>query len=160
MDTKDIIEQKAAELASATLVQLDLYRKREDFYGLYSDIVTLLYQKEDGNEALLYEYAATLEKEQGFTSPASAYEAGRRSTKAACASGFITFLSECYLTPENQVVLTRRDRLFEVLCGLLGDSWGLVTEFTELCRACRGFGTEQSSYFFEMGFAERMVADA
>jgi len=51
----------AREIRKASFAELDQARKREDLYGLYSDIVQELYIKCNHKIGLFYEYAELLE---------------------------------------------------------------------------------------------------
>lgn len=155
MSTEDMIKHKVQELYSKVVVQLDLNRQREDLYGLYSDIVSILHKQGHDAETLLYEYDRVLTQEEGFYDPQKAYEAGLHSTHVNQEHGLLGYLGTLYLNPANQAIIARRDRLFQELCTLLGEANGLITEFTELFRTCNGTIRNHIEQFYQMGLIER-----
>lgn len=133
-------------------LRLDHDRVREDFYGLYGDIVAELAHRAPGRETLIYDYDELMEREQSLYIPEQAYEAGVSSRGADRNRAFMDYARRLLLDTENQRFLNERDTMFYELRGLLGEAGGLLDEFNDLFRRCRGIIGRKIDVFFDMGF--------
>lgn len=152
----DLIQEQASKLILEETMRLDMERVREDFMGLYADIVKALSRQDSNYGYLLYEYTGLMEQEQRFFSPESGYEAGLCSQGTKFERMFMKYISDIYLEPQNLALLQKRDNLFYKICGLLGDASGLMSEFNDLYRECNGIISRNIDQFFLWGLRRRM----
>ena len=148
----DELNNAAREMTIQETLRLDMDRVREDFYGLYGDIAAELTRRAPGREAMIYDYAELMAKEQGMYIPEQAYAAGVDARGTDHNRAFMDYAKRLMLDPENQSFLKERDAIFNELRGLLGEAGGLLDEFNELYRTCHGIVGRKIDVFFDMGF--------
>jgi len=144
-------------LLTATL-DLDKYYIREDYFGLYSDIVSELASKASGKERLIYDYANLMEREQKIYSPFNAYKAGvfmgynNAIDPESQSKAFLNYIGMLHSNEKNACLLNQRDMLFIELCDYLDDTRGLMSDFNDLFRKCHCVISSNLSIFFDMGY--------
>jgi len=155
---KNEINGVVDKLLLSAWLDLDKNHIREDYFGLYADIVAELEFKASGKERLIYDYAGIMEKEQEIYSPFKAYEAGvsmghnNASDPESQIRAFISYMNMLHSEEDTKCLLNRRDNLFHELCGYLDDTSGLISDFTDLFRKCHCIISDNLSVFFDMGY--------
>lgn len=149
---KDELIKAVQKMVVHETLLIDTDRVREDFYGLFGDIIAELSRRSPGRETMIYDYAELMAKEQDMYIPEQAYEAGVSARGSEHDSAFMNYARCLLLHPENQKVLKERDAMYYELRGLLGETGGLLDEFNELYRTCHGIVSRKIDVFFDMGF--------
>lgn len=151
MDNK-IIEMKALEFIALETTQLKTDRVLDDLTGLYGDIRVELFQKAPDSASLIDEYANMLAREQQICTPKDAYTAGHNAAQASHECNPAEYIAGIYRASDNQCLFSERDSLFHTLCNLLGDTRGLLSEYTELYRQYHGTINNKIDVFYQWGY--------
>jgi hypothetical protein len=151
---RQVVRNFARELRKVGYAELDRYRIREDFHGLYSDIVQELKTRPD-KAADFYELSEVLDEIAALAAPDAAYACGWRAKKAGTEFhlGFMAFMRGVISTIEISGLSEKRDRLFQGLCETLGDARSLMTEFVEL-HGKVNIEQSQIDRFFKLGYSD------
>lgn len=159
MQKINALEEMARTLVTNGTASLDDDRTREDLIGLYMDIRAELRSKAPDSEKEIYVYAALLQEEIDQYSPYKAYEAG---ALLGCNPGdadkdmtraFMRYICRTEFDPASKDIHSKVGIMYSELCGLLGDTRGLMDDFTELYRKCCGIIKDKLELFFSLGYA-------
>ena len=150
-----LVRNLAKEVRKSELAELDKYRMREDFLGLHSDIVHELEAKAEDRIADFYELSEVLNEIAMLLTPEAAYIYGRQAREAGTdsAEGFIAFMREVIAISDKSGLSQKRDRLFHILCEILGDTRSLMTEYIEL-HGRVNVEQYQVHRFYELGYTD------
>jgi len=159
MQTTNAIPDKVKALERKNLEFLDSGRQREDLMALYSDIRVQIKANAPDKENIIYDYSESLQNELALYCPYKAYEAGAVAGVSLESDGeqterhFKQFIRRIELDPATKKVRSKVHNEYNIISGLLGDTSGLINDFTELYRKCYGTIQENIDVFFGMGYA-------
>lgn len=146
------IQTKVQETIKQRTTQLINDKIPDDLMGLYGDIRVELFQKVPDNENMIDDYANLLEKEQQIYSPEIAYQVGLETAQSGGEYNPKKYFNEVYSSSDNQKLFNERDNIFHNICNLLGDTKGLIIEYTELYRLFHGVINEKIHLFYDWGY--------
>ena len=124
-----LVRSLAKEVRKSEHAELDMYRMREDFHGLHSDIVQVLAENAADRIADFYELSEVLNDIAMFLTPEAAYTYGQQAKEAGTdfAEGFTAFMRAGIAASDESGLSEKRDGLFHSLCEALGDARSLMT---------------------------------
>ena len=145
----------AREVRKSGFADLDQDRVREDFHGLYSDIIQELRVKFNDKIECFYEFSELMNDVTAMVTPEMAYVYGKTAKQAGTEfkQGFMDFMREVNNAVTKSEAAKQRDMLLRDLCEALDDSRGLLTDFIEL-HAKVNVVYSRIDRFFELGYEE------
>lgn len=155
MDNKTI-RTKANELTVPEIMKLINDKVLADLTELYGDIRVELYKTASDNESMIDAYSESLANEQKILSPELVYQAGCEAVQTGQEYAPADYFKKVYSSYDVQALLTERDNMFHTLCNLLGDTRGLVREYTELYRQFYGILNSKIDMFYHWGYYGEM----
>jgi len=148
------ISNLAREIRMSGFAELDKDRIREDFHGLYSDIIQELGENFNDKIVKFYEFAELMDDVAKLTTPEMAYGYGRTAKKDGVdpKQGFTDFMREVNTAVTESESAKQRDILFYELCEALGDTRSLISEYVSL-HARVNVEAYYINRFFELGYS-------
>jgi len=155
-EEKERVQDLIREIRKTGFADIDQFRMREDFYGLYCDIV-LEFQKnikrKSKNIETFYEYSELLDDIAGLTTPEMAYIAGKEAKEAGIDldDGIDIFMCQIEDDICDSDLTTQADALCEELKLALGAADKILDEFI-LMRAKIDVINLNMEQFFQAGY--------
>jgi len=152
---QQLVRNLVREVRKSGFAELDKDRVREDFHGLYSDILQELGEKHNDRITDFYELSEVLNEIAMLLTPETAYIYGWKTREAGTepAQGFTAFMSDVVNAIEKSGLAKRCEKLFHSLCETLDDTRSLMTEYMEL-QSKVSIEQYQIHRFFELGYAD------
>jgi len=131
---KQQVQNLAREIRKAGYAELDQFRIREDFYGLYGDIVQELTKRDSSKIELFYEFAELSNDILNLITPEMAYGYGAlaKQNNLEPTTAFTGFASKANEVLQWNDATKQRDLIFCNLCEVLGNTSSLLAEFAKL----------------------------
>jgi len=141
------------EIERSGFAELDRDRIREDFQGLYGDIV--LYMVENCNTKIedFNEFTKLLDEAANIITPELAYAYGKMARQAGedPKKAFIDFLLEASKTAGGSELSMKCEELLDELTEVLGDVHSLIDEYFQLHTIIK-MVTNPLERFFNLGY--------
>ena len=125
------VSNLAKEIRKSSLAELDKNRTREDFYGLFSDIVQELAKNCNSKIDLLYDFAELLDEKIRLTPPEMAFIYGKMAKQKGqdLNQSFLVYLDAAANAIVSSGIIKRLEEAEVKLCVALGDAYGLLADF-------------------------------
>ena len=124
-----------------------------DLTGLFVEIIEEISRKNKEKPQMIYYYANLLEQEIQFYSAADAYMTGASARGRSNVDALYEYQRKVLAKIAEQGLDCEIRTCFNELAMLLGDSHGLISEFTEIYRTVHGAIKNNVAMFVEMGQA-------
>lgn len=148
----NLVQEKAQEIIMRETMKSIADTTLADLIGLYGDIRVELSAKSPDNQNLIDDYTELLKKEQKVCSPENAYQAGREAAQSGQKCNAMEYLKTVYTTPEYFSFYNELEKVFRSICDILGETHGLVSEYTEVYRQFYGTINRIIHVFYEWGY--------
>ena len=147
------VEVFEADLRERLYRQNDDDRVFADLTGLYIEIITEVAKTNKNKSVIIYDYAKLLEQELQLYSGAEAYISGQETKGISEWDALFTYLRKAVNDNSAQRLDFCIQTCFDEITELLGDKFGLISEFTETYRMAHGVVKNNITEFIRMGQA-------
>ena len=152
------VHSLAREIRKMHYAELDKIRAREDFYGIFSDIVQELQKNCNSKIEMFYEFAELSNEKLSLVSPEMSYGYGKMAKQEGLDldDGYSNFLLDATKKIIESEVLAKSDKLLYNLTQALGSAHSLITEFVSM-HAEINIESTHAKHFFDSGYKNAII---
>lgn len=151
---KEIISDRKAELKSKTFWAMQKIKENGELVGLYQDIIAET--SKHGKGTTIFDYAKLLEEQNQLYSAEEAYLFAKNADYFNAKEILKQYLLNINKKMNENGLCSRQQQIFDEIHCLLGDTYTLITDFTETYRRVNGAVADNIGFFISLGWIARL----